>query len=270
MRRLAISAIFIVVGVYLGSMVLIMLLQRRLIYYPSREILATPDRQGLAYEEVALRTSDGVTLAGWYVPAAEAKGTTLFCHGNGGNISYWIEHTRRLHDLGLSVLLFDYRGYGRSEGKPTEEGTYQDAEAAWRYLVEERRVPPDEIIIHGQSLGGAVASWLAEKHTPRALILESTFTSVPDRAGEMLPLVPMRLIMRIRYDTLERIGRIRCPILIIHSRDDRLLPISHGRRLLEAAPEPKAFLEIHGSHNNGVAESQELFEQGIKAFLSPL
>jgi fermentation-respiration switch protein FrsA (DUF1100 family) len=268
LRRTVWSVLRIAAGVYVGLIVILFLFQGWFLYYPKRQIPATPDRFAMPYEAVTLQTADGLRLAAWYVPCPAARGTVLYCHGNGGNLGYWVGAVGTIHQAGLNVLIFDYRGYGQSEGSPSEEGTYADAEAAWRYLVEERRVPPAEIIIHGRSLGGAVAAWLARKHPPRALILESSFTSVPDRAAKMLPFVPVRLILRYEYNTLEYLKGVHCPILIIHSRQDNLIPFEHGRRLFEVAEEPKTFLEIHGSHNDGAAESQELYERGLEAFLS--
>jgi len=266
--RIAKSLVRIAVGVYVGICLLMYVFQSHLLYYPLREIEDTPQRVGLAYEEVTLRTEDGLRLGAWYVPATDARGTALFCHGNAGNISHRIETLQILHRLRLNVLIFDYRGYGTSQGSPTEAGTYRDAEAAWRHLVEARGVAPGDVILHGRSLGGAVAAHLAETHPPRALILESAFTSVPDVARGMYPWLPVRLLARFQYNTLERIGRIACPKLIIHSRGDDLIPFACGQRLFEAAAEPKTFLEITGSHADGFLASGKRYENGLDRFVS--
>jgi len=266
--RVAKSLLRIAVGMYVGICLLMLMFQSRLLYHPLREIECTPERVGLSYEQVTLRTPDGLHLAAWYVPAAEARGTVLFCHGNAGNMSHRVGTIEILNRLRMNVLLFDYRGYGASEGSPSEAGTYRDAETAWRHLVEQRGVAPGDLIIHGRSLGGAVAAQVARKHPPRALILESTFTSVPDVARGMFPWLPVRLLARLRYDTLERIARIRCPKLIIHSRDDDLIPFEHGQRLFEAAPDPKTFLEIHGRHADGFLTSGKRYENGLDGFFS--
>ena len=155
------------------------------------------------------------------------------------------------HRLGLSTFIIDYRGYGQSEGSPSEQGTYLDAEAAWRYLVEERGVPPDQIIVFGESLGGAVAAWLAQTHSPQALILLSTFTSIPDIGAQTYPFMPVRMLARIQYNTLARMPEINCPVLIVHGQEDEIVPYGHGQQLFEAANQPKEFLEIKGSHNEG-------------------
>jgi fermentation-respiration switch protein FrsA (DUF1100 family) len=170
----------------------------------------------------------------------------LFCHGNAGNVSHRLDTLQFFRSLGLGTLIFDYRGYGRSDGSPSEKGTYRDAEAAWRHLVEQRQIPPERIVILGRSLGGAVAARLAADQRPGALVVESAFTSVPDLAARMFPVYPVHLLARIRYNTLKWIRRVHCPVLVVHSRDDEMIPFRHGRRLFEAAPEPKEFLELRG------------------------
>ena len=253
---------------YVGICLVLLVFQSHLLYHPLRQIERTPEAVGLSYEEVTLHTPDGLCLAAWYVPAAEARGTVLFCHGNAGNISHRVGTVEILNRLRMNVLLFDYRGYGASEGGPSEAGTYRDAETAWRHLVEQRGVAPGDLIIHGRSLGGAVAAELAERHPPRALILESTFTSVPDVARGMYPWLPVRLLARFRYDTLKRIARIACPKLIIHSRSDDRIPFEHGRRLFEAAGGPKTWLEITGRHGDGFLTSGKRYENGLNDFLT--
>ena len=242
-------------------------LQSRLIYFPTREIRATPADAGLAWEEVRFRTDDGVALHGWWVPADRARGTVLFFHGNAGNVGDRIGSIRTFHRLGWNVFIFDYRGYGRSGGAPSEEGTYRDAAAAWAHLVEGRGIRPGEIVLFGRSLGGAVAAVQAVRHTPAGVILESTFTSVPDLAAGLYPWLPARLLVRFRYDTLARVPDIRAPLLVVHSRGDDLIPFAHGRRLYEAAREPKHFLEISGRHNDGFFTSAERYERGLARFL---
>lgn len=252
---------------YLALLLLLFAVQGRLLYFPTRAIEATPADAGLAYEEVGLRAADGVRLQAWYVPAPGDRGTILFFHGNGGNLSHRLDTLRLLHRLGWSTLILSYRGYGRSEGTPTERGTYLDAEAAWRHLVEDRGIPAERVVVFGRSLGGGVAAWLAERHPPGGLILESTFTSVPDLAAGIYPLLPVRLLVRHRYPTLSRLPRIRAPVLVVHGREDEIIPFRHGQRLYDAAREPKAFLEIRGSHNEGFLLSGESYAKGLAAFL---
>lgn len=243
-------------------------LNTRLVFYPDRNIEATPTHEGLAYEDVWLRTADGLKLHGWHVPADEAIGTVLFCHGNAGNISHRLETIALLHELRLHVLIFDYRGYGRSEGRPTERGTYLDAEAAWQYLVQTRGTPADRIVLHGRSLGGSVAAHLARDRTPAALVVESTFWDINELGRELLPLLPVRWISRLSYATADYVRGVRCPVMVIHSRDDELIPFHHGRRVFEAACEPKRFLEIHGSHNSGFVECRDIYRPALREFLA--
>lgn len=261
---------------YVGLLAFLFLFQERLVYFPTRTWIATPGEFGLPYEEVWLETADRVKLSGWWIPFGQAqdvispRGVVLFLHGNGGNISHRLDLLELLHRLGLSTLIIDYRGYGQSEGSPGEQGTYLDAEAAWRYLVEERRIPPNQIIVFGESLGGAVAAWLAQKHTPGGLILVSTFMSVPDMGAQVYPFLPVRLLARVHYDTLARLPEIRCPVLIIHSPDDEVVPYRHGQQLFLAANAPKEFLEIRGGHNDGVMRSAAQYEAGLSNFFAKL
>jgi len=258
----------IIASVYVVFMALIYIVQPKYVYYPERTLSADPSRIGLQFESVYFETADGVGLSGWFVPCKSARGAVLFCHGNAGNISHRLESIEIFHRLGLNIFIFDYRGYGQSGGKPTEQGTYEDASAAWRYLTERRHVNPSEIIVFGRSLGGAVASWLAQRHSPGTLILESTFTSLPDIAASLYPYLPVRLLLRFKYNTAEYLGRVNCPVLIVHSRDDEIMPFSHGRRLFEMASEPKKFLEISGTHNEGFITSGKDYEKGLNAFIS--
>jgi len=260
--------VLIPVGLYIGLVTLLFLFQSRFLYFPTRPITMTPAVIGLSYEDVRFQAADGVVLSGWFVPAERPKGVVLFCHGNAGNMSHRLESIRVFHRLGLSTLIFDYRGYGQSEGKPTEQGTYLDAEAAWRYLVQRREVDPAEVFVFGRSLGGAIAAWLARGHTPKALIMESTFTSVPDIAAQLYPYLPVRLLSRFHYNAANYVRQVNCPVLIVHSRDDEMIPFSHGRRLFETANEPKEFLEIRGSHNEGFMTSADRYEEGLASFIS--
>jgi fermentation-respiration switch protein FrsA (DUF1100 family) len=258
-----------VVG-YVGIAVALFFAQSRLVHLPEipgRTLTATPQTAGIDYQSVDIITADDVKLHGWFVTAEPARATLLFFHGNAGNISHRIDSLRIFHDLGLSTLIIDYRGYGQSEGKPSEQGLYADSEAAWRYLMSERGIPPRQIIIFGRSLGGAVAAWLAARHQPRMLILESTFTSAPDMAAELYPFLPTHLLTRLQYDTRSNLERVSCPVLIVHSRDDEIIPFQHGQRLYDTAREPKRLLEIRGDHNMGFLLDQVRYEAELAAFL---
>jgi uncharacterized protein len=257
------------VAVVLGSlMALLSLLQSKLIYFPTKEVVATPSDIGLAYEAVRFEAADGTKLTGWFVPAERERGVLLICHGNAGNIGDRLDALLLFHELGLSSFIFDYRGYGGSDGEPDEEGTYRDAEAAWDYLVAARAIPPEKIILLGSSLGGPIAARLAVSHRPAALILESTFTSIPDVAAHLYPLLPVKLLARFSYDTLGSVRSTRSPLLVVHSKDDEMIPFAHGQRLFDAAPEPKELLAIAGSHNEGIELSREKYVAGIDRFVA--
>lgn len=266
--RMILSILATLVAVYIVVVALAYFFQERLLYFPLRGITATPASRGLAYEDVWLETTDGVKIAGWFIPAVQPRATLLFFHGNAGNISHRLDSIETFHRLGLNTFIIDYRGYGQSEGRPSETGTYLDAAAAWRYLVEERQIPPDEIIIFGRSLGGAVAAWLAWQQSPGALILESTFTSAPDVASQAYPFLPVRQLARIDYNTLKRVPEIKAPLLIIHSPDDNVIPYDHSQRLFAAANEPKEFLTIRGGHNDGFLISAPAYEAKVAAFVA--
>lgn len=247
--------------------------QSRLLYYPelpSRALEASPADIGLAYETVLLTAGDGTRLHGWFVPATAPRGTLLFSHGNAGNIAHRLDSIRQFHSLGLNVLIYDYRGFGESEGKPTEAGTYLDVTAAWDYLLEERLIAPQQIIIFGRSLGAAIAAELASQHPSAGVILESAFTSVPDMAASLYPWLPVRLLSRYRYNNLEKVARITSPLLLVHSRGDEIVPYAHGERLFAHANEPKQFLELHGGHNDGNHVSHDIYTQTLGKFLGEI
>ena len=234
---------------------------------PSREHMATPADIGLDYESVRIGTEDGEELDAWFIPARDERAVLLFFHGNAGNISHRLDSIRIFHQLGLSVLIIDYRGYGKSTGRPTEHGTYEDARAAWRHLVEARGAEAGDIILFGRSLGGAVATWLAVQKAPGGLIVESTFRSVPDLAAELYWFLPVRRLARLEYPVESLLPQVDSPVLVVHSRDDEIIPFRHGEALYAAAPEPKKFLELEGGHNTGFIQSRQRYSAGIDEFL---
>jgi hypothetical protein len=240
----------------------------RFVFFPTRELVGTPADAGLEYTSVHLETEDGLRLHGWWAPAEPERAVLLFFHGNAGNISDRVDSIGVFHDLDLSVFIFDYRGYGQSQGEPSEQGTYADAEAAWTYLTEERGVPPDRIVMFGRSLGGGVAAELATRHRPRALVLESTFSSIRDMAAAAMPLVPIGAFLRTRYDTLSKVSSITAPVLVVHSRDDEVVPFEQGLAIYKAAPAPKALLELRYGHNEGFILSGETYTKGLDSFLT--
>ena len=201
----------------------------KLVYHPVSTLSATLEYLSLEYEEVVIELSREESLHGWFIPARSSRGTLLFCHGNAGNISHRLESIETFHRLLLDVFIFDYRGFGQSSGKPSEKHTYEDARAAWDYLTRERGVPPEEIIIFGRSLGGSIAANLASQVRPAALIVESSFISIPEVAIEHFAFAPVRLITTLRYDTRKSLKKIKCPVLIVHSQDDEIIPYAYGR-----------------------------------------
>lgn len=265
------SIVMLVAAGYAAVLLGLYAFQSRLVYFPnmpSRALGPGPDSIGLAYEGVEIITEDGIRLDAWYVPAREARGTVLFFHGNAGNISHRLDSLRVFNQLGLATLIFDYRGYGRSEGKVSEQGIYRDAEAAWRHLTGERGIPAAEIVLFGRSLGAAVAASVASRHRPGALIIESGFVSVPDMAAELYPWLPARWLARIGFPTGDFLKSVSCPVLVVHSRDDEVIPFGHGLRLFEIAREPKQLLELRGGHNDGFLVSGRRYLDGLDAFLA--
>ena len=268
--RTLISLLTIAASIFVLLSLALYLLQGKMVFLanmPGRALTASPGDMGLEYENVALVTSDDERLHGWYVPATNRRGVVLFFHGNAGNISHRLDSIGIFHQLGLDTLIIDYRGYGQSTGKPTEQGTYLDAEAAWSYLVDERGIPADEIIIFGRSLGGAIGAWLGAQHTPAAVIIESSFTSGVDMARRLYPFLPARLITRLRYPVAEYVSQLDCPVLVVHSRDDEIIPFEMGRSVYAAVKQRKSFLELRGDHNNGFFISRHDYIAGLDDFI---
>jgi fermentation-respiration switch protein FrsA (DUF1100 family) len=240
---------------------------------PSRDHMADPGAIGLDFEVARIRTADGETLDAWFVPASPAlpaRGTVLFFHGNAGNISHRLDSIRVFHSMGLSVLIPDYRGYGRSTGKPSEAGLYEDARAAWRWLTDERGTPPERIVVFGRSMGGAVAAWLAARVQPAGLIVESTFRSAPRVAAELYPFLPVRALARLSFDAEAELARVGCPVLVVHSREDEIIPYAHGEALRAAAPDGRGLVTLSGGHNDAFLVSREVYVRALDDFLGEL
>jgi uncharacterized protein len=239
-------------------------LERALIYHPSRTLEGTPAAFGLAYEDVEVTTDDGVEIHGWLLPGSRPA-ALLYCHGNAGNISHRLAKLEALHNrLGLSILIFDYRGYGRSEGTPSEAGTYADARAMNAWLRDRDAGP---VVYLGASLGAAVATQLATEDPPAALVLEAPFASVPAMASATVP--GAGWLFRTRYDTLGSVGRAGAPILVLHGDADEVVPLRQGRAVFDAALEPKVFVPIPGAHHNdGHEVGGETYWEAWTAFLA--
>jgi len=263
------SVVAVIIIIYLFSAIYEFLAQSYHVYYPKKEITATPFDIKLYFEEIIFSSSDGVNLSGWFVPARNSKGVILVLHGNGENISTgltFIDYFNR--KLGLSVFIIDYRGYGKSEGRPNEKGTYLDARAAWEYLTGYKKIRPQDIIVFGRSLGGPIAAWLAKEVKARALILDSTFTSIKDIAAELHPYLLVRKFFKFDYPTIDYLKGAGIPVLIIHSSEDDYIPFSHAIKLYNAANEPRQFLEIKGKHDDNYIKSEEIYIEGIRSFIS--
>jgi fermentation-respiration switch protein FrsA (DUF1100 family) len=244
-------------------------MQSSLLFFPSQEMQNKPSQRGWKYEEIMLDVPGGKTC-GWYLPLDNARGVVLFSHGNGDNISSWFEVTDKFRKLGFSTLLYDYASYGKSTGKISEKRCYADVRAMWNWLIEVKKIPPEKILIYGQSFGGGVAADLAKDVKPGAVVLESTFTSVPDIAARQYPFLPVRLLCSFQFDTKNKMAQIHAPIMIIHSPDDTLIPYSNGETLFKLANEPKTFLKIGGDHNSGFGESKDVYLKGWEEFVGPL
>jgi fermentation-respiration switch protein FrsA (DUF1100 family) len=268
--KIILNLLTVAASIYVLLALVLYLYQGKMIFLanmPGRALTASPSDMGLDYENVSLTTSDNERLHGWYVPAARARGVVLFFHGNAGNISHRLDSIAIFNQLGLDTLIIDYRGYGESSGKTTEQGSYLDAQAAWDYLVEERGVPADRIIIFGRSLGGAIGAWLGSHQSPAALIIESSFTSGVDMGRRLYPFLPVRLITRLKYPVKEYASRLQSPVLVVHSRDDEIIPFEMGEAIYAAVKQPKTLLELHGDHNAGFYLSRQTYIPGLDRFI---
>jgi uncharacterized protein len=265
----------VVVVCYLIFLVVLRFNESRMLYVPggSRTLLDPPPELDLGVRRVELAAADGVRLVSWAMPADSGPGYwLLICHGNAGNISdvgrpY---HYAGLRALGLSLFAFDYRGYGESEGIPSEAGLYRDADAAYRYLRDSLAVPADKIVVFGHSLGSAVAVELVSRVPAAGLVLDGALTSVIERAQEMFPYAPVRWVAASRYPSIERVGRLTLPKLFLHARDDEVVPYGHGRRLFEAAAEPKEFVALRGGHGDAFEVDSAAYFGAIGRFVSAL
>ena len=248
-------------------------LEKRFVFFPRSEIEFTPAETGLEYEDVFFATQDGLTLHGWFVPGAgdqeTAPGQTwVWFHGNGGNIGHRVEELALLSErLQVNLFIFDYRGYGRSQGSPSEKGTYLDARAALQYLVERPDVDPQHIIYFGRSLGSAVAVELAVARPPKGMVLVSPFSSVREMAKLAVPFPAAGWLVRNHYPTISRIRDVQVPVLVVHGDLDETVPIAQGRKLFEAANEPKTFRELTGAaHNDTYIAASEAFFGALEQF----
>lgn len=264
--------IVISVPVLAGALMLFAYLFQEKVIFPATAIIdRTPSSEPFnwKYEEIYLEVDDERTCA-WYIPLEGADKTVLFSHGNAGNLAGRLESIQLLRSMGFSVLAYDYGGYGLSTGRPSERRIYEDVDAAWKYLTEDRGIDPATIILFGRSLGGAATAYLASRVKPGAVVLESTFTSLPDVVRDMPLGRFLSKGIRHHFPTLDRVPSIQVPLLVVHSREDTLIPYKHGVAIFEAAAEPKQFLEIRGDHNMGFVQSMEDYAAGWKRFLDTM
>ena len=266
--------LLVVAGISIAVLVRQMsILDRFMVYFPERDLVITPSDAGLEFEDVFLTTSDGVQIHAWHVPG-RSRTTLLWLHGNAGNISHRVDNIAVLNQLtGLGVLILDYRGYGLSDGSPSEQGLYMDAEAAFAYLVSDLGLDPkQDIVLFGRSLGVGVAAEIATRHAVRCVVLESGFTSTIDMAratrSAWLAYALMPLVSA-RYDTLSKIGKIKSPVMIVHGDQDDIVPFEMAERLFEAAREPKRFHAVTGAmHNDVYARGGSAYFQALKDFIA--
>ncbi len=268
MLKILLIIVIIVAVVYLVSTLFLFFRQERMIFYPVTEMAGTPFDAGLAFENIDFTSQDGTPLHGWFVPAENAAFTVLFCHGNGGNISHRSDTISQFNKLPVNFFIFDYRGYGRSGGKISEKGLYEDAAAAWRYLTETRKIAPEKIIVAGRSLGGAIAARTAAEHSPGGLILESAFSSMPAIARKVMPWLPVSWLLNYEFPTISDLAKVKCPVLILASPDDNIVPFVFGRELFAKAPEPKTFVELTGGHDDCYFLCSAKYTAALAKFLS--
>jgi fermentation-respiration switch protein FrsA (DUF1100 family) len=255
--------------VYLTVVVVFASLENSLVYFPARYPAGDWQPAGLAFEDAWFEAADGTRLHGWYVPHPHPRAVILFAHGNGGNLTGWSPDLRAIHDrVGASVMIFDYRGYGRSEGSPNEAGILQDARAARVWLAERAGVDERDIVLMGTSLGGGVMVELAASDGARALVLQNTFTSLVDVARHHFRWMPVGMLMRHRLASSEKIGHYHGPLLQSHGDVDSIIPYSIGQRLFAQANEPKRFLTLAGFDHNDL-HPPAYFDE-LRAFLDDL
>jgi len=244
-------------------------LEKRNLFYPMKVIEYNPSIYKMPFEEINLKTEDGLAINGWFIPYNNARYTLLFFHGNGGNIGHRVEKYKMLNGLSVNIFAIDYRSYGKSQGKPSEKGLYLDALCAYRYLVDSRRIPAEQVVIYGESLGGAVAIDLASKVKVGGLITEGAFSDEADMAWNVFPGMPA-FILGSKFDSLKKIKKVNTVKLFIHSVDDELVPFELGYKLYNAAGEPKRLARLRGGHNNAYFVSKDKYALAISSFLGTL
>ena len=272
LSALKVVAIILCVA-YVAAIIGIRLYEPRLLYQPGARAVDPPDASLVLHERaVSFKAADSTTLSAWIIPAARATPDApwvLISHGNYGNIGYGgrPQFYAWFRDLGVNLFAYDYRGFGASEGSPSEAGVYADAAAAYRYLTDSLHVPPSRIVLFGHSLGTGVTIELARHASAAGLIVEDAYTSVADRGQEVFPVLPIRLIARSRFASIDKVGALRLRKLFLHARNDRTIPIEHGRKLFAAAAEPKEFVELNAGHADAYTADRVRYYGAIDAFI---
>ncbi|MBP9854400.1 MAG: alpha/beta hydrolase [Candidatus Omnitrophica bacterium] len=262
------KVLFLFLILVVGFLLFVIYLESKSVFYPAKNISHSPDEAGLPFEDVFIPIQ-GNCIHGWFISRPQHTKTVIFSHGNGGNIGDRLDKLYLFDRIGLNILIYDYQGYGKSTGNPSEKGLYQEAEAIYKYLTEERNIKPASIIVYGESLGGAVAVDLASKKDIGGLILDSTFSSARDMAKYIYPFIPGFLV-RTKLDSLSKIRWVKAPKLFFHSKADGTVPYELAQKLYNAADGKKKFVEIQGGHNDNYEQSGETFYQEIKTFVNNL
>ncbi|PKD43150.1 alpha/beta hydrolase [Rhodohalobacter barkolensis] len=254
-------------GIYLFLIIILYLFQGQMLFLPEKEHFRSPQSLGLDAEDVLVETEDGLKIHGWYFSQSESDFVVVLSHGNAGNISGRLEIAEMLLDLGISVLMYDYRGYGKSEGRPSEKELYNDIDSVIGFLTERMDYKESQIILYGRSLGGAVSAYGAANHTVGGLVLDSAFKDIKSMASDIYPIVPTFLV-RLNFSTINFLNSIEnTPLLILHSRDDEIVGFHHGEELYEAASEPKKFVPLRGGHNDLFFTSNNTIKRSWQEFL---
>ncbi len=239
------------------------------IFYPAKNIEFTPASINLAYKDVYLKTQDGVRIHGWFIPHDNAKYTFLFCHGNAGNVGHRLDKIGMLYNVGLNIFIIDYRGFGLSQGRPSEKGLYLDAKAGYEYLLKAQKAAPEQIILYGESLGTAVLVNLASESKVKAIILEGAFPCGKDMGKKIYPFIP-KFIFSNSFNSLAKIKKVHVAKLFLHSTEDEIVPFALAKKLFLSAPEPKYLVELRGSHNTAFIDCKEQYQSAIAGFIDKL
>lgn len=262
---IAVAVFYVIVCIY------IYLAQEKMIFYPTSDVALTPERVNLEYEEIFVKAGEVDSICAWFFPKDInylTHKTVLFANGNAGNMSYRLETILFLNKLDANVLMFDYRGYWKSSGKPSEQATYEDIESCYNWLIEVKGVKPENIILFGRSLGGAVAIDMATKVKCGGLIVESSFTSTGAMASHVFPFFPVGFLSKYKYDSINKIKSVNCPLLVTHSSEDEIIPFKMGQMLFDEAKEPKQFVQIRGGHNDREYLQDSSYREALLKMLS--